>query len=241
MWLISNRVTVRDSGLLEGFCDCHCHLLPGVDDGVQETTETLDILGLWEQTGVEEVWMTPHVMEDIPNSPASLKGHFEALEDTYRGSIRLHLAAEHMLDQLFLDRLEKGELLPLGESGKLLLVETSYYNPPMDMEGIVERVKAAGYTPVLAHPERYRYMDMEDYDHWRWAGVKLQLNVPSLTGAYGPLARKKAETLLDRGWYDLCGTDTHSMEAAEYFLDNKIKRKTTEAIRELQQNQRSIL
>ena len=44
MWLISNKTFVRDSGLLENFHDCHCHLLPNVDDGVKETDETLQIL-----------------------------------------------------------------------------------------------------------------------------------------------------------------------------------------------------
>lgn len=231
MWLLSNKVTVRDSGLMEGLCDYHCHLLPGVDDGVEETGETLAILGLWEQMEVEDVWLTPHVMEDIPNLPAELKGHFEALADTYTGHIRLHLASEHMLDRLFLERLERGDVLPLGE--KRLLVETSYYNPPMDMEEIVARIKEHGYTPVLAHPERYRYMETDDYNRWKQAGMLLQLNIPSLTGAYGPLARKKAEALLDKGMYDLCGTDTHSLEAAEHFMDSKIQNKTLKKIDEL--------
>ena len=58
MWLVSNRVTVIESGLLEGFRDCHCHLLPGVDDGVQEMDETMRILQEWEQAGVKEVSST---------------------------------------------------------------------------------------------------------------------------------------------------------------------------------------
>ena len=66
MWLISSRVKVEDSGLLEGFRDSHCHLLPGVDDGVKEVDETLRILQMWETMGMKEVWLTPHIMEDHP-------------------------------------------------------------------------------------------------------------------------------------------------------------------------------
>ena len=63
-----------------------------------------------------------------------------------------------MLDNLFEERLEKNDLLPLGESGDHLLVETSYFSPPMGFNNILLRIKAKGYYPILAHPERYVYM-----------------------------------------------------------------------------------
>ena len=233
MWLISNKVSVRDCGLLEGFRDCHCHLLPGVDDGVQETKESFDILKLWELAGVKEVWLTPHVMEDIPNTPTELTLRFEAFKSAYNGSIRLHLASENMMDRLFMNRLENGKLLPLENTGNCLLVETSYYNPPMDMERIIDKIKEKGLTPVLAHPERYQYMDMADYHRWKQKDVLLQLNVPSLIGAYGPMVQKKAKLLLEEGMYDYCGTDTHSLNSAELFLDCLINKKTVERVRRI--------
>ena len=226
MWLISKKVTIEDSGLLSGFRDCHCHLLPGVDDGVQETAEALDILKLWEQAGVKEVWLTPHVMEDIPNKTTELKERFETLKAQYSGGVGLHLAAENMLDSLFIPRLDSRDLLTIGKDKKHLLVETSYYNPPMDMGRLMERVREEGYIPVLAHPERYQYMDMEDFKTWKKREVRLQLNAPSLVGAYGPDVQYKAERLLDREMYDYCGTDTHSIQSVEYFLSRRISRKT---------------
>lgn len=233
MWLLSNKVLVKDSGLLEGFCDYHSHLLPGVDDGVQEMAETLGILSLWEGVGIKEVWLTPHMMEDIPNTPADLTQQFEKLKATYTGPIRLHLASENMMDRLFMDRLEKCDLLPIGDKEAHLLVETSYYNPPMDMEAIINRVKEKDYVPLLAHPERYQYMDMADYHRWKQKGVLLQLNVPSLIGAYGPVVQKKAKLLLEEGMYDYCGTDTHSLSSAELFLDSLINKKTVERVRRI--------
>lgn len=236
MWLLSNKIKILDSGLLEGFCDYHCHLLPGVDDGVQEIKETLEILNLWEETGVKEVWLTPHIMEDIPNTTTELTQLFETLKTPYTGSIRLHLASENMMDRLFIDRLENGELLPLGNTGKYLLVETSYYNPPMDMERIIDMIKTKGFTPVLAHPERYQYMDMGHYRKWKQTGVLLQLNVPSLVGVYGIVVQKKAKLLLEEGLYDYCGTDTHSLSSAELFLDSLINKKTVDKIKRINEN-----
>lgn len=81
----------------------------------------------------------------------------------------------------------------------------------MGLNNILLRIKAKGYIPVLAHPERYTYMNEKDY--WRLKGmnVRFQLNLLSLIGAYGPEVRGKAEWLLKNGYYQLCGTDIHSL------------------------------
>ena len=233
MWFLSNIVTVRDSGLLEGFCDFHCHLLPGVDDGVQEKDETLRILRVWESVGVSEVWLTPHIMEDVPNEPDELKHQFEALKTQYDGDIRLHLAAEHMMDGLFMRRISEDNLLPYDTESMRLLVETSYYIPPMNMDAIIDAIRARGYEPLLAHPERYQYMERDDYRHWKEKGVLMQLNLPSLVGAYGPEALHKAEWLLKENMYDYCGTDTHSAGQVALFLDGVIRKKIVKRVRQI--------
>lgn len=237
MWLFSSKVLVRDSGFLEGFRDCHSHLLPGVDDGVQESDETMQILEEWELLGVKEVWLTPHIMEDYPNKPEELRKRLDTITDNYLGGVRLHLAAEHMMDGLFLRRLEKNEVMPIGRNRDRLLVETSYYTPPMNMADVIERVKKGGYKPILAHPERYQYMDRDDYSHWKERDVLFQLNVPSLVGAYGPMVQKKAEWLLKENMYDYCGSDTHSTNQVEMFLNSEISRKTVKKVKQIAENQ----
>ncbi len=210
MWLFRKKYSLADSGVFRGFTDWHSHILPGVDDGVQTMDEALEILALYERLGVKEVWLTPHIMEEMPNATARLRERFEELKVTYKGTISLHLAAEYMLDNLFVQRLEANDLLPLGEKGNWLLVETSYYNPPANMFGLLERIKAKGYFPVLAHPERYIYMDRSDYQKLKEEGARLQINLPSLAGFYGREVGRKAKLLLAKGYADLYGTDTHS-------------------------------
>ena len=80
----------------------------------------------------------------------------------------------------------------------------------MDLYGILERIKAKGHYPVLAHPERYGYMEKEEYQRIKDMGVKLQLNLFSIVGAYGKQIQEKAEQLLKFGVYDLIGSDLHS-------------------------------
>ena len=81
--MFNKKTTVLDSGMLSGFTDYHCHLLPGVDDGVKELRETLQLLSLWEEHGVKEIWLTPHIMEDIPNTTAALRQRFDDLSAAY--------------------------------------------------------------------------------------------------------------------------------------------------------------
>ncbi len=238
MHFFSNKEYVKDSGLLDGFCDCHCHLLPGVDDGIGKLEETILILKKWESLGVREIWMTPHIMEDYPNMPASLKELFSQVCAGLSYTMQLHLAAEHMLDGLFVKRLQDNNLLPCSVNGNnnCLLVETSYYIPPMNMEQMIDHIKEQGYTPLLAHPERYQYMSSADYRHWKQKGVLLQLNVPSLVGAYGREEQHKAEDLLNRGMYDCCGSDIHSLDQVEAFLDSTISRKTVKMVKRLSES-----
>jgi len=221
MWPFRKRVSLKDSGIFRGFTDWHCHLLPGVDDGVQTMQESLQVLSHYEELGISEVWLTPHIMEDIPNRTEDLKQRFMELNAAYQGNITLHLAAENMLDNLFEERLAKNDLLPLGKEGKHLLVETSYFNPPMGLDNILLRIKSKGYVPVLAHPERYVYMDESDYRQLKGMNVLFQLNLSSIVGGYGSEVKKKAGWLLKNGFYDLTGSDTHCLAAWETTIAGK--------------------
>lgn len=101
--------------------------------------------------------------------------------------------------------MEKEDLLLLEEGKRFLLVETSYFNPPMDLLSVLQRIQKKGYYPLLAHPERYEYMQKEDYNTLKEEHISFQLNLPSLAGMYGKHVQKKAEDLLKAGMYDRMG------------------------------------
>ena len=205
------------SSLLTNFTDHHSHILPGVDDGVKKMETSLKVLERYEQLGIAEVWCTPHVMEDIPNTTAGLQARFAELCEAYQGPIKLHLAAEYMMDELFEERLEQGDLLKLGDEGNQVLVETSYFTPPMDMDAILRRIKQKGLYPMLAHPERYVYMNKERYKEMKNNGIRFQLNLSSVAGAYGSEAKDKALWLLKQNFYNIAGSDLHSSHNIDYW------------------------
>ena len=238
MGLFGKKVkSLKDSGLFEGFTDWHSHILPGVDDGIKTIEDSLKALEAYQELGFRKVWLTPHVMEDYPNETDFLKSKFSELKSVWTGDMEIALATENMLDTMFTSRLEKKDFLPIGTEGDHLLVETSYFTPPFGMDSMLENLRSAGYYPVLAHPERYRYMDEKDYKKLKEKGVKFQLNFLSLVGGYGEQAKKKAEWLLENEMVDLLGSDIHRLTPVlDAIMLSPSKSKHLENLKRLSEN-----
>ena len=107
MWSFFHHYSFDEIGFLNGAVDYHCHILPGVDDGVRNLDKSLAALSYYEEAGVTEVWLTPHIMEDYPNSTWQLRQGFNKLCDAYNGPLIMHLASENMLDSTFEQRFPK--------------------------------------------------------------------------------------------------------------------------------------
>lgn len=228
----NNKSSLESAGLLQGFTDNHSHILFGVDDGVKTLEDSLKILTFLQMAGSRTVWCTPHIMEDVPNRTSDLKAQFEKLKTAWTGDIELKLASENMIDNLFVQRLKEKDFLLHGE-GKLL-VETSTWAPPMDLWDILDSVIVAGYTPIIAHPERYRYMTEADYLRLKDMGCELQLNLPSILGVYGEEVSRKAEMILEKGLYSMTGTDCHRYRALEgQYTCKVLSKKTVSLLREI--------
>jgi len=217
---LSSSKTMLESGLLNGAVDHHSHILYGVDDGVATVEESLSILSYLEEAGLKTLWLTPHTMEDVPNTTEGLKERFDALRAVYGGSIELQLASEYMIDTLFEQHLEEGDLLLLGEDR--VLVETSTWSPPINLWDILSEMLRKGYRPILAHPERYRYMTEADYKRLHEMGVHFQLNLPSVLGVYGEGTMRRAADLLEKGWYIMAGSDCHRMRSINGQYSSKV-------------------
>ena len=211
--------------------DMHSHLLPGLDDGAETVAHSLDLLRALRALGYRKLIMTPHIMGDFyKNTPEGIRSALQQLRtaaaEAGLGDVELECAAEYYLDEFLGRKLADGtEMLTFGGDKRYLLFETSYMNEPLNLYDIVFELKAQGYTPVLAHPERYtflygRFADIEKLrrDH----GVLLQVNLNSLAGYYSPAARKVAEQLVDGGLVDFVGTDTHHLRHTDTLLNRTL-------------------
>lgn len=201
----------------EGFLACigtdlHSHLLPAVDDGVQDTATSIHFMRQLQAWGIRQFITTPHIKsERYDNSPATLQPAYEQLQAAMREeglNVPLHYAAEYYLDETIDQRLTQ-PLLTLKD--KLVLVEVSMAFSQAPMYQWLFQLETAGYQPLLAHPERYMYMheNFSQYENIRSKGVQLQVNLLSLAGYYGKPIQKIAERLLDAKLVDYAGTDIH--------------------------------
>ena len=200
--------------------DMHSHLLPGLDDGAETIEHSLALLRELRKLGFRKLVMTPHIMGDFyKNTPADIRAALATLREAASvagfGDMRLECAAEYYLDEWLGQKLAEGaELLTFGGQRRYLLFETSYMNEPFNLQHTIFALKAAGYRPVLAHPERYtyyygRFAEIRKLKHEY--GVLLQLNLNSLAGYYSSAARHVAEQMIDEGLVDFVGTDTHHL------------------------------
>lgn len=199
---------------LNGFIDIHSHLLPDIDDGVQNTDHSIYIIKRLANYGVKNFIITPHIMADVyPNTRLTIENSLKILEKELKiknlDEISIHAAAEYMLDANFNLLLDKNELLPLKDH--YLLVELSYYQPPISLENTLLKIVKSGYIPVLAHPERYTYFHnkLNSYNELKSMGCKFQMNALSLSDYYGKYVRKTGCYLLREGLIDFIGTDIH--------------------------------
>ncbi|SNR46164.1 tyrosine-protein phosphatase [Hymenobacter mucosus] len=200
--------------------DMHSHVLPGLDDGAETVEQSVELLRALQKLGYRKLIMTPHVMGDFyRNTPEGICGALESLRSAAIQAgvteVALECAAEYYLDEWFSQRLERQDpLLTFGGAQRYILVETSYINEPLNFAETMFNLQAAGYRPVLAHPERYTYLygRFADLEKIRQDGILLQLNLNSLTGYYSSGAKKVAEKLIDAGLVDLVGTDAHHIK-----------------------------
>lgn len=216
----NKKKCLLETKVFEGMTDSHSHILFGVDDGIRTLDGSLEALSYMESIGVTEIWCTPHIMEDVPNTTDRLKARFDELKAAYKGSVKLRLAAEYMLDNLYELRLSERDLLTMEEDS--VLVETSTWTPPVNFYDVLQETLSAGYRPVLAHPERYRYLREDGYARLKNMGVRFQMNLPSLVSFYGETARGKAQWLLEKGYYDKLGSDCHRLYTTKEHFERKV-------------------
>ncbi len=195
--------------------DMHSHLIPGIDDGAKTIEDSIALIKELHALGYKKFITTPHIMSDFyRNTPETILGGLEQVREAIKAEnipVTIDAAAEYYLDDGFIHKLEEEKLLTIGENNHLLF-EISYVNAPDNLMEVIFRMQVLGYKPIMAHPERYPFWgnNFDFYGSLRDQGVLLQLTVNSLSGYYGPDAKRIAEKLIEKEWVDLVGTDTHA-------------------------------
>lgn len=194
--------------------DLHSHILPGIDDGAKNVEESIKIAKLAVEDGITRMIATPHY--DFEDRDFSKRVLFETDElnnilKKENVPLTIYPGTEVLLNGTVLRELEEGKILTLNRS-KYLLVEFHLDHLPHRTNELLYEVRLLGYTPVIAHPERYREVqrNINLVKEWVEQGNRIQMNATSIVGVNGDAPRDAAKHLLKHHMVHLMGSDTHS-------------------------------
>lgn len=226
---LKNTKTTLTSLFSNGFVDIHSHLLPGIDDGVQNMEDSMELIKRMYNNGIKNFITTPHIMEGVwENTPVIIQQKVAEVQERLKQEglhdVTIRAAAEYMLDGNFNKLLEAKNLLTVKD--QFILIEMSYLNAPVNLYEIIFNIQIAGYKPILAHPERYNcyHQNLSEFKKLKEAGCFFQLNLLSLSNYYGKHVNNIALKLLKENMFDFVGTDTHHhrhLDALEKITDKK--------------------
>ena len=207
--------------------DIHSHLLPGIDDGSPDIETSIELISGMKSLGYKKLITTPHIMWDVYKNTRNII--LERLQEVRARladeqlDIELQAAAEYFIDDHLGELVERKEPL-LSFGNNFVLVEFSMVSQPFDWKRTLFEMQIQGYQPVIAHPERYAYLDRNKtfYDELKSAGYLFQLNILSLSGQYGNSVTELARYLIKKGYYDLVGTDLHHVRHLEALKNHSV-------------------
>ena len=197
--------------------DIHAHILPGLDDGARDTETALAMAEMAGESGVRTIIATPHC--NLPGNRPNFAD--ETLQRTFFAFCRsIHnanipvnilLGMEIFGTPEVPELLRTGKLIPLAGS-RCPLIEFPFRDYGQQATEILAGVAALGFRPIVAHPERYYYVQQspELLNRWIELGCLLQVNKGSLLGRFGPAEEATALELLDRGFVSFVASDAHS-------------------------------
>lgn len=188
--------------------DLHSHLLPGVDDGSRTVEQSVEVLRRMAALGITDVCLTPHVKAAQAGSapPPPHEHAFAALRAQAPALPRLHRGAEVMLDRPLAVGGDVLRRISLGGT-RYLLVELPRLVAAEAVTNALTRVRDAGLSAILAHPERYSCCSVEGVTHWRTLGARMQVDATTL---HSPQTRgQRARQLVAAGLADILAGDNH--------------------------------
>jgi len=200
--------------------DIHSHLLPGLDDGVNTTEESLTVIKKLRSLGYTKIITSPHYRSDLfPNTREGILEQYENIRNLIVKNeidVAFETAAEYFIDEHFDELIETPEeLLTFGDG--YILVEASFINEPIQLKNVLFRLNARGLKPILVHPERYQFFatDKNKVLEINQMNVLWQINLMSITGYYGKGVQKMAEWMIEQGMVNFLGSDCHHFKHAE--------------------------
>jgi phosphotyrosine-protein phosphatase (capsular polysaccharide biosynthesis) len=225
--------------------DLHLHILPGIDDGSSSLEESVRMAKRLSELGFKGAFCTSHYIADSPQAADNqtknrLREKLQAELDKAGIKLKLLPGNEIYIDPKMVDYLTKGKASCLGgelsskKKHQHVLFELPFYAEVSYLRDIIFELKAKGLVPILAHPERYLFVQKKKEVIFEIVklGVKLQSNYGSIVGQYGGKAKKIMKFLLKNRLVSYLGTDIHRAEGSLFLKFEKAEKKIIKLIGE---------
>lgn len=198
--------------------DLHCHLLPGIDDGAPDLATALAMARCAAADGITVTACTPHIYPGLyENDAAGIAAAVTVLRGALAAAdigLALTDGADIQLVPELLTGLRRGTHPTLNHS-RYFLFEPPHHTVPVRFHESLFDALAAGYVPIITHPERLTWLDDAHYPWFVQAardGAWLQLTAGALTGRFGRRAQYWSERMLDDGLVHILATDAHDLD-----------------------------
>ena len=201
--------------------DIHSHIVPGADDGSQSEEETMELLCLDREEGIQWVFATPHYGIENGYAPDPGRVHswyrekkqFQFLSGS---PVKALLGTEWYCSEDIVSRIRNREAFPMGDSDWYMVEFLEWGNTTEPADVILRRLqkmKDNGIHTILAHPERYRAIQ----EDWNLAkricdlGVCLQVNAYDLFLQENAEIRDLARWMAREEMITFIGSDMHGV------------------------------
>ena len=202
--------------------DIHCHILPGIDDGPSDLSESLKMAEIAVADGITQIVATPHVKGDI-HSPA----FFDQCIRQFNEKLQRIYSPLKIVGGADVSAAFPPEVLALYtiNKGPYFLLEFPHSHLPHNADEIVFKIMLAGLRPIITHPERNPSIirDPELLFRLADAGCLVQVTAGSLTGGFGTDSRNCAIYLLKKRRVHFLATDAHSASYRKPILSSAVK------------------
>ena len=203
--------------------DLHCHILPGIDDGAHNLSDSIKMAKKAVSQGITHILCTPHHNSSYENPKSKVLLQVADLQEelTKRNiPLILYEAQEVRIFEHLMSEIDQDDILFADVSDRYLMLEFPTESIPDYTNQLIRQLINRGITPIIVHPERYKMFQANPalLENYLRMGCLAQLTAPSIVGAYGEKIQKLSHYFVKNSMIQMLGSDAHNVDSRNFYL-----------------------